>query len=145
MRDLLQSAAGVAIAAWLLVRTYYGELPPLPSSYAVTTFLLAMTELFLAQSIRARLAGKPHTKPIMPIAVARAAALAKASSLLGAVGAGMWLGTAVHLTDVWELRQARADTVVAAVSVAVSVLLTLAALRLEKACRVPDLPDPAKP
>ena len=141
VRDLLESAAGAAIAAWLLVRTFYGDLPPLPPTYAVTTFLLATTELFLAQSIRARLAGRPRTKPIAPIAVARIAALAKASSLLGAIGAGAWLGTICHLLGSWELRQTHPDTVVAIVSTATSVLLTVAALRLEKSCRVPTVPE----
>ena len=148
IRDLLLAALGAAIAAWLAVRTFYGDLPPLPPTFAVTTFLVAMTELFLAQSIRGRLAGLPRTKPIMPIAVARAAALAKASSLLGALAVGAWAGTLLHLGSSWELRQARADAVVAGVSIAVSLLLTVAALRLEKACRVPDvpeLPDPPSP
>ena len=141
VRDLLIAALGAGVIVWLLVRTFYGDLPPLPYTFAVTTFLLGMTELFLAQSIRARLSGKPRTKPIMPIAVARAAALAKASSLLGALAVGAWLGTIVYLTGEWELRQARADTLTSGISAFVSVLLTLAALRLEKACRIPDVPE----
>ena len=141
MRDLLIAAGLAAVVVWLLVRTFYGDLPPLPYTFAVTSFLLAVTELLLAQSIRARLSGKPRTKPIMPIAVARAAALAKASSLLGALGVGGWLGAIVYLTSVWELRHAPADTLTAGISALVSVLLALAALRLERACRVPDVPE----
>lgn len=141
LRDLLLAAVAAGVMSWLLVRTFYGSLPPLPYTFAVTTFLVAMTELFLAPSITARLAGRPRTKPIMPIAVARIAALAKASSLLGALSTGAWLGTLLDLTNRWELRQARADAVIAAVSAAVSVLLTVAALRLERACRLPDPPE----
>ncbi|HVF19834.1 MAG TPA: DUF3180 domain-containing protein [Mycobacteriales bacterium] len=141
VRDLLLAGGLAGVVVWLLVRTFYGDLPPLPYTFAVTSLLLAVTELSLAHSIRSRLSGKPRTKPIMPIAVARAAALAKASSLLGALGAGAWLGAIVYLTSSWHLRQAREDTLVSVVSVVASVLLTLAALRLEKACRVPDLPE----
>ncbi len=143
VRDLAAAALIAAAVAWLLVRWFYGNLPPLPPTYAVTTFLLAMTELFLAQSIRARLAGKPRTKPIVPMAVARIAALAKASSLLGALGVGAWGGTILYLLAHWELRQTHPDAFVAVVSVAVSILLTVAALRLEKSCRVPTVPEPA--
>jgi len=145
IRDLVAAGVAAGVAAYLLVRAFYGELPPLPVTFAITTFLLSMTELFLAQAIRARLGGRPRTKAIMPIAVARAAALAKASSLLGGLATGAWLGTLLQLAERWELRQAREDAVVAGLSVATAVLLVVAALRLEKACRVPDVPELSTP
>jgi len=125
----------------LLVRRFYGDLPPLPYTAAFTTFLLAAAELFLAPSVTARLAGQPRTKPIMPIAVARIAAFAKASSQLAALATGAWLGAGVHLLRNTDLRQARADLVVAAASLLTAILLGVAALRLERACRIPDAPD----
>ncbi|HVE99679.1 MAG TPA: DUF3180 domain-containing protein [Mycobacteriales bacterium] len=142
-RDLLGIAALTGLVSWLLVRRFYGDIPPLPYSAAVTTFLLAAAELYLAPAIRARLAGRPRTKPIMPIAVARTAALAKASSVLGALSVGCWTGALGYLLSRLDLRHARADAVVAGVSAAVGVLLVVAALRLERACRVPPPPPAA--
>ncbi|HVE63384.1 MAG TPA: DUF3180 domain-containing protein [Mycobacteriales bacterium] len=139
--DLLISAVVAALATWLLVRRFYGDLPPLPYTAALTTFLLAVAELFLAPSVTARLAGKPRTKPILPMVVARLAALAKASSQLAALAFGAWVGTGVHLLRNTDLRQARADLVVAGLSAGAAVLLGVAALRLERACRIPDPSD----
>ena len=47
-------------------------------------------------AVRARLAGRPNTKPIMPITVARFAALARASSLAAAVVTGAWAGVLLY-------------------------------------------------
>ena len=140
LRDLAVVAVGCGVASFLLVRAFYGDLPPLPYSGALTTFAVAVAELFLAPSIRARLAGRPRTKPILPIAVARTAALAKASSLLGAISVGCWGGALAHLLTRQDLRQARADALTSGVSVAAAVLLVVAALLLERACRVPGVP-----
>ncbi len=143
--DLLSTAVVAGLAAWLLVRRFYGDLPPLPYTAALTTFLLAVAELFLTSSVSARLAGRPRTKPIMPIVVARVAALAKASSQLAALAVGAWFGTGVHLLRNTDLRQARIDLVVAGGSLVAAVLLGFAALRLERACRIPDRPDRRDP
>lgn len=140
MRDLAALAAGAAVVAWLLIRSFYGDIPPLPYSAALTTFLIAVSELVLAPSIRARLAGRPRTKPIMPIAVARVAALAKASSALGGLSVGCWAGALAFLLSRQDLRHARTDAVVAGASLAAGALLVVAALRLERACRVPRVP-----
>lgn len=148
LRDLAVVAVVCGVASYLLIRRFYGALPPLPYSGALTTFVLAVAELFLAPSIRARLAGRPRTKPILPIAVARIAALAKASSMLAAISIGCWGGALVHLLNRQDLRQARADVVVAAISAGAAVLLLVAALLLERACRVPRVPpatDVARP
>lgn len=140
LRDLLAASVVAGALGWLLVRWFYGDLPPLPPTAAMTTFLLAVIELLLAPSVTARLAGRPRTKPIMPIAVARLAAFAKASSLLGALVAGAWVGVGGYLLRRLELRHAQQDLVIAGISLAAAVLLVVAALRLEKACRVPDPP-----
>ena len=146
LRDLFAIAVVTGVVSLLLVRSFYGSLPPLPYSAAVTTLMLAAAELALARSIRARLAGQPRTRPIMPIAVARAAALAKASSAVGALVTGFWAGAGAHVLSRLDLRQAREDAVVAAVSAALAVLLTVAALLLERACRVPgNPPDDPRP
>ena len=114
-----------------------------PSSIAVTIGLLAIAELVAAVSVRARLEGRPRTRPIMPITVARTAALARASSLTGAVFTGVWAVVLLdRLTKVDQVDAARHDSVVAGVGLATAVTLVLAALRLEGVCRAAPPPPP---
>lgn len=141
-RDLVVAALVAGAVAWALVRAFYGELPQLPWTGALTVLLLAVTELGVAGSVRARLQGRPRTRPIEPLVVARLAALAKASSVLGALTVGAWAGVALFLSQSLELRAARPDLVVSGLSAAAGVVLVVAALRLERACLVPG-PPPA--
>jgi VIT1/CCC1 family predicted Fe2+/Mn2+ transporter len=144
-RTLLLVALVAGLLTFLLARLRYDDLPPLPWSAAFTTFGLAVLELFLAPSIRARLEGRPRTKPIMPIAVARAAAFAKASSTLGALLGGAWLGLLGHLATRLELTIPRRDAIRSGIGLAAALLLVGAALRLEGVCRVPPPPPEAEP
>ena len=144
MPTLLALAVLPAVVVYLAFRTWYGSIPPVPPTAAFTLFGLAVAELFLAPSVRARLEGRPRTKPILPLTVARTAALAKASSTLGALAAGCWVGVLAYAGFRLELPYARRDAVRAALGLAASLLLVVAALRLERVCRVPD-PPPAEP
>ncbi len=140
--------AGMAVLAlavsYLCALVLYRYLPPLPRSSFATFLILAAAEAAYASSITARRAGRPRTKPIMPIVVARAAALAKASSVMAAIGCGVWGAllafTAIHRDD---YSSAGRDTVTSATALASSVLLVAAALYLEKSCRVKEPPTGA--
>lgn len=133
------------LVAYVLVRAFYADLPPVPRTIAVTTFVLAVAELFMAPAVKGRLAGRPGTKPIMPIAVARTAAFAKASSAMGALVAGALGGCEVYLLGQRSLDAARTDAWSAGLGLATSLLLVGAALRLEYVCRVPPPPPEAEP
>jgi hypothetical protein len=135
-----------ALVTYVFVRARYGSLPPLPRTIAPTVFLLAVAELFLAPSVKARLEGRPRTKPILPIAVARTAAFAKASSAVGALVAGCLLGVEAYVLSRRGVPAARTDAVRAAVGLGSALLLVVAALRLENVCRVRDRePPPGEP
>ncbi|RBY83463.1 DUF3180 domain-containing protein [Blastococcus sp. TF02A-30] len=155
-RDLLVLAVGLAVAAWLLVRAWYGELPAfdwwLPTPLAV----LAVAEALGARTLRARLsalrearAGRGPTgrdaaalRPVEPMLVARLAVLAQASAYVGAVFAGLWAGVLLHVAPaVNRLQAAGDDTVTAVIGVVSSAALVAAALWLESACRVPPDSD----
>jgi hypothetical protein len=146
---LLVTALLAGLVVFVLVREFYSDLPRLPGTAALSTFLLAAAEAFAAPSIRARLAGRPGTKPIMPIVVARTAALAKASSELGALFAGAWAGVAAYTVPRRHLAAPRDDTTTAVVGFVAALLLVAAALWLENVCRVktppPGEPPPAEP
>ena len=89
---LVAVTAVTGLLVFLLVLTVYGSLPQVPTFGPVSLVFLAVAEGVCAASIRARLAGRPGTRPIEPLAVARLAALAKASALAGALTGGGYLG-----------------------------------------------------
>lgn len=153
-RDLAVLAAGLAVAAWLLVRASYGQLPPLDWWLPAPLGVLAVAEALGARILAARLAalrearaGKrpsaatPSTAPVRPVEpmlVARLAVLAQASAYVGAVLLGVWLGVLAHVGPaVGRLQTAGGDTLTAVLGVVCSVALIGAALVLESVCQVP--------
>jgi hypothetical protein len=160
-RDLVVLAAGLAVAAWLLVRSWYGDLPSLDWWLPAPLAVLAVAEVLAARTLRDRLAdqraaraGRPpragdaSARPVRlvePLLVARLAVLAQASAYVGAVFAGVWAGVLAHVwpAAVDGVRAAGGDTVTAAIGIGCSVGLVAAALWLESVCRVP--PDDEQP
>ena len=159
-RDLAVLTAGLSVAAWLLVRTWYQQLPPLDWWLPVPLAVLAVAEALGARTLRSRLAeirearaaavradSPPQTKlvrPVEPMLVARLAVLAQASAYVGAVFAGIWIGVLLHVGPaVHRLQTAGPDTVTACIGIVSSAGLVAAALWLESVCRVPphDLPS----
>jgi Protein of unknown function (DUF3180) len=153
-RDLAVLVVGLAVAAWLLVRAYYGQLPPLDWWLPAPLGVLAVAEALGARTLGVRLAalrearaGKrpaaatartAQVRPVEPMLVARLAVLAQASAYVGAVLLGVWLGVLAHVGPaVGRLQAAGGDTLTAVVGVACSAALIGAALWLEAVCRVP--------
>ena len=153
-RDLAVLAAGLAVASWLLVRTFYGQLPPLKWWLPLPLAVLAVAEALGARTLRSRLAdlrearsaqsrseASPPTKlvrPVEPLLVARLAVLAQASAYVGAVFAGIWIGVLIHVGPaVHRLQAAGPDTVTASLGIVSAAALVVAALWLESVCRVP--------
>jgi hypothetical protein len=134
-------AVVVGTATWAVLRFTYVSLPPLPWTAAPTFLLLALGEIVTAVNIRARIQHKPDTKPIEPMVVARMAALAKASSVAGAVLTGVFAGFVVLLADSLEKVTPRRDFLVSGGTALASLVLVAGALFLEYACRVPKGPD----
>lgn len=142
---LLGLVAGFAVLLYALAERAYGSLPELPSYAPVTLVLLALTELGMAKVVADRLAhrldrrGRPRGRPLHPLQVARAAVLAKASSVTGAVLLGAYGGLfAWTLPRGEELALARGDALVAGLTALAALGLVVAALVLERACRTPD-------
>jgi hypothetical protein len=139
---LVVAALASAAVAWFIISTWYGSMPPLPWLPAVTLLVLAIGEFVLAQQTRARIERRPGRPPVEPLAVARYAALAKASSLAGAIFAGFSLGLVSWLLIERQTLSAAADDLPSAVvSLIASAALVGAGLWLERACRVPEPPD----
>ena len=156
-RDLLVLAAGLAVAAWLVVRASYGSLPALRWWLPVPLGVLAVAEFLGARTLRARLAaqrdrrppaerGTAPVRPVEPMLVARLAVLAQASAYVGAAFVGIWVGVVLYVGPaVSRLQTAGSDTVTGVVGVACSAALVGAALWLESICRIPPGPDDETP
>lgn len=146
--SILVLAAAVAGAiSYALTRSSYDTNPRPTAAALFGLALLAVAECYVAVMTRARLAGRAGTRPIDPLVVARFVALAKASSIVGALATGGYSGFLVWVGRI-NSPAANTDTTLASVGVALSLALTGAALFLEYVCRVPkddddDQPDPA--
>jgi len=153
-------AVGLAVAAFLLVRAYYGDLPRLDWWLGLPLAVLAVGELLGARTLKARLAAEREARagtrppsaapafspvrPVEPLLVARIAVLAQASAWVGAGFAGIWAGVlAFAASSVGRLEAAAGDTVTSALGLLFSLALVVAALWLESVCRVPPAdPEP---
>jgi hypothetical protein len=139
IRTLLAVAAVCAVLAWLLLRTVYASLPPLPWTGVPGLLVLAVAEAWSGRSLRARLRGRG--RPIPPIAVARMAALAKASSLAAAIIGGLALGFFGYVAGSLAKSSYRSDAFASGGTVLAAAALVAAALYLENGCRVRPPPD----
>jgi hypothetical protein len=157
-RDLAVVAVGLAVAAWLLVRTFYGDLPPLHWWLSLPLGLLALAEGLGDRTLRTRLTAERDARagrspqdpsrsaalvrPVEPLLVARVVVLAQASAYIGAAFIGVWVGVLLHVAPaVGRLQSAAGDTLSASVAAVLSAGLVGAALWLESVCRVPPSDD----
>lgn len=130
-------AGGVA---YFVTRAWFASLPT-PTIYALLWLaLLAIVEFYLALSTRARLAGRPGTRPVDPLVVARFVAFAKASSIVGSLAAGAYAGYLIWVVRI-NSPAGTADTRTAAFGISFAMLLVAAAMWLEYVCRVPKRDD----
>jgi Protein of unknown function (DUF3180) len=135
--SLVVIGVACAAASWLVLRLVYSDLPPLPWTAVPALLLLAIAEGWSGRNLRTRLSGRMGSKPILPIAVARMAALAKASSLVGALIGGLTAGFLIYVSGSLDKATPRSDALVAASTAVAAILLVMAALYLERGCRIP--------
>jgi hypothetical protein len=139
---LFVAGLGSAAVTWILIGRYYGLLPKLTWLPALTLGLLALTEAYVAWNTRSRLARRPGAPPVEPLAVARYAALAKASSLVGAIFTGVYAAVVLWLwLSSGRLSAAGKDLPSALLGLGTSIGLLAAALWLEYSCRIPPGPE----
>ncbi|MBB2912560.1 hypothetical protein FHS43_003843 [Streptosporangium becharense] len=129
-----------AILAWGALKPLYASLPGLPWTAIPTVFLLALGEFYSGWMTRARIHRRPGTKPVEPLAVARLAALAKASAYGGAAFAGLFAGFTLYTAGLlgrFDQGVPWRDFYIAGGSFLACVLLVCSALYLEYCCKVP--------
>lgn len=138
-RELVIAGLVGVVLAYLGFKFAYNSLPQLPRYAGVTLVVLGVIEAVLAFSIRSRIRSG---RLLGALGVARAVALAKASSLLGALMFGAWLGAIVALLPrIGDVAAAASDFRSAVIGVLSAVVLIAAALWLEHCCRTPEQPD----
>ena len=144
LRTLFLITTVLAVASWLLLQSVYTSLPSFPWTMVPALIIAAGGEAITARGLRARILGRPGTKPVPPLQVARMVALAKASSLASAVIGGVAAGFAAAAAGSLPARAAGHDVLTGSLTFGASVLLAVAALYLEYCCRVPEDPDSAR-
>ncbi len=136
---LLLAVLIAAAFGYLLAETSYAQIPPLPALAPVSLVLLAVVEVAMAYVVRGKVRGRSGGRPMHALQIARAAVLAKASSLGGALITGVYGGIFVWTSGRrGDVATYGDDAHVSGLAAAASVLLVLAALVLERACRTPD-------
>jgi hypothetical protein len=143
---LIVAGLAAAAASWVLISSFYSDIPAVPWLPAVTLAGLATLEVYAGFNTKARIDRRPGLDPVDPLAVARYVVLAKASALAAAIFAGLYAGVLVWLLAGRDrATTATAADIPAAVAGAVaSLALVGAALWLERSCRVPKRPDDEK-
>ncbi|MBB6345745.1 DUF3180 domain-containing protein [Nonomuraea muscovyensis] len=135
----------VTLVTFVLVRQFYSALPVMPWTAIPTALLLAIGEAYSGWMTKARIDRRPGTKPVEPLAVARLAALAKASAYAGAAFGGIFAGFALHTVQLFTRETPRTEFFVATGSFLAFVALVGAALFLENSCRIPKDPEDQRP
>ena len=134
-----------AAAGWLLLRSVYAKLPPLPWTGVPALLIAAVAEAWTGRDLKARISGRRQgLKPVSPLFVTRMVALAKATSVAAAIIAGFTAGFDFYLAGSLNASTPREDALTAVITFAAAVVLACAALYLENSCRVPEDPDAAQ-
>jgi uncharacterized protein DUF3180 len=140
-RSLLLTGVLAAAVTWALLTVIYSKLPPLTWTGIPALLLAAAVEAWTGRDLRARINGNSGSKPVAPLFVARMVVLAKASSQVGALLAGVSVGFIGYLSDKIDAATPRSDLIAASISFGSCLILIAAALFLEYCCRVPRDPD----
>lgn len=142
LATLAVAALAAAALAWLGISRFYSDLPQMPWLPPLTLAGLGVVEAITAVSTKARIDRRKGTAPINPLLVARYVALAKASALAGSIFAGAYAGVLLWLVSERDRNEYfDNDFPQTVVGVLGSSALVVAALWLERSCRVPPPPE----
>lgn len=137
-------------AGWTLARlidVLVGRLPAIPWATPALLVTLALALLISARMVRGWVRERRYDRQLNALRVARLLVLAKAGAVFGVVIAGGYAGFGIVALRFVESAFGRERLWAAGLTVVAGVLVTVAALRLENACRVPpeDEQEPGPP
>ncbi|HSK26277.1 MAG TPA: DUF3180 domain-containing protein [Jiangellales bacterium] len=137
---LLALALASVAVGWSLGRivdTVTGSLPVTPRLTPALLAFLAVVLLISARVVRGWVLERRYDRRMNALRVTRLLALAKAAALTGAVVAGGYSGVVLLYAQVQPASLGRERVVVAGLSALAGVAVSVSALFLERACRVP--------
>jgi hypothetical protein len=143
---------GVAgVLSWAGARLWdtFGTLPRVPVAAPIVLAAIAAVLAATALSLRARLKAqrerRPEAKGVDPLVAARAVVFGQASALVAALVSGMYGGAFVFLLTAGLDAAARRDQAIySGLSVVAGICVVVAALFLERVCRLPEDEDENK-
>ncbi|MEV2216855.1 DUF3180 domain-containing protein [Streptomyces sp. NPDC050997] len=147
IRVLIGVFAVAGILSWAGARLWnsVGTLPSVPLAAPIVLGLIAVVLLATALSIRARLKAqrerRPEAKGVDPMMAARAVVFGQASALVAALVSGMYGGTGVFLLESLDIPARRDQAIYAGFSVLAGIGVIVAAIFLERVCRLPEDDD----
>ncbi|QSB05651.1 DUF3180 domain-containing protein [Natronoglycomyces albus] len=122
-----------------LVSRFYQNVPELAWYNPVALLILALVLANVAYMTRRRIRKPGEYAPVQPLQVARFAVLGKATAIGGALFFGAYSGFTIWAAVQAPLLDAAADDVPPGLfGVVACLMLTAAALWLERSCRIPD-------
>jgi hypothetical protein len=139
------------VLSWAAVRLWnsVGTLPSVPLAAPIVLALIAAVLMSTALSLRARLKAqrerRPGAKGVDPLMAARAVVFGQASALVAALVAGMYGGTGVVLLELLDIPTRRDQAIYAGFSVLAGIAVIVAALFLERVCKLPEDDDQNHP
>jgi Protein of unknown function (DUF3180) len=140
--SLAVAALAAAAVGWIVIARDYNDFPSLTWLPTIITGGLAVLEIIAALATKARIDRKPGTMPVDPLTVVRYVVLAKASSVVGALFAGFFGAVTIWLiAERGRLSAVSGDLPPAVGGLLGALALLIAALLLERACRVPPRQD----
>jgi hypothetical protein len=146
-RDLVVVGVVAAVLAYVVVRLSYQRIPPLPRFAGLAAALVGLGEAVAGFGLRRRIrprertnSGLPLRQPVPPLTAARAVMAAKATSLAGALVAGLWVGLLLYVLPSWSaIAAAQADAVTGIIGLVGAVIMIGGALFLEYCCQAPGV------
>lgn len=140
-RVLLAIAVIGAAVGWAVVsvlQSWSGSTPSVPWTAPLTMAALAGGFAIAARTLRPRLRREDGHKPLDPFVAARTAVLAMAGSRAGAFLAGGYTGFGIYLLPNLDNAYRRSLLLPIGLSILGALALMLAALWLERVCRIPS-------
>ncbi|MGP3952080.1 DUF3180 domain-containing protein [Streptomyces sp. 7N604] len=152
VRVLFGLFAVAGVLSWAGARLWdtFGTLPRVPVAAPIVLGAIAAVLAATALSLRARLNAqrerRPGAKGVDPLVAARAVVFGQASALVAALVAGMYGGAFVFLLlDGLDAGPRRDQAIYAGLSVVAGIAVVIAALFLERVCKLPEDEDEDKP
>lgn len=124
-----------------LVEAASGALPPIPLVLPLLLLFLAVGLFAGARAVRQWISERRFDRRLDPLRVARAVALAKAAEYFGVVLIGVYAGIGLLALDNLNVPMGRNRALLSGAVIVCAVVLTVAAVRLERACMVPPPSD----